>query len=152
MAASIVLLKYNFRYTVFGKCIEVRKKVILENVDIYITVACPIDKYNWTEFIAGKTSPYHLKNTSIPRFASDVFRSILLLLCLMPENPNLLLRRILLECTLIRPINFGPILPCFMLMFSGPLEMLYRMVLCQQFSLGHPPFSYMVFVKTSTNY
>src|SRR5579859_6016294 len=141
MAASIVLLKYNFRYTVFGKCIEVRKKVILENVD----------KYNWTKFIAGKTSPYHLKNTSIPRFASDVFRSILLLLCLMPENPNLLSCRILLECTLVRPINFGPIFACFMLMFSGPLETVYRMVLCQQCSLGHPPFSYMVFMKTSTN-
>ena len=109
IAASIVLVKYNFRYTVFGKGIKVKKEVILKNVDIYIAVACSIDKYNWTEFIAGKTSPYHLKNISIPCLTSDVFKCILLLLCLMSKNSNLLLSRILLECTLVRPINFSPI-------------------------------------------
>ena len=62
----------------------------MEKGYIFIVNNGAVNRNNWTQFIANKTFPNHLKYIAVSCFASNILRCILFFLSLMSKNPNLL--------------------------------------------------------------
>ena len=126
--SRIVLLKCNTSYVVSCKSVEIWKKILVEKGYIFIASNGAVNRNNWTQFIADKTFPNHLKYIAVSCFASNILKCILFFLSLMSKNPNLLMCGILLNYWLVRLSKFSPIFSHVIFIFHCSLETFFGTV------------------------